>query len=137
MKPGTSRASERGRVGEDAAADFLQHRGLRIIERNWRWGPLELDMICRDGATLVFVEVRLRRARGLVAPVCSITPAKRHNLIRAARAYLAREGDPDTPCRFDLVCVVDTGATLQLEHHRHVLALCETVGSGDASWQPW
>lgn len=137
MNPGKPRTSERGRAGEDAAADFLQRRGLCVIERNWRWGPLELDIICRDGDTLVFVEVRLRRAGGPVAPVCSVTPAKRRNFIRAARAYLAHKGDPDAPCRFDLICVVDTGATLQLEHHRHVLALCETVGRGDAAWQPW
>ncbi len=98
---------------------------------------MELDLVCLDGDTLVFVEVRLRRAGGLADPALSVTPTKRRNLVRAARAYLAATGAADMPCRFDLVCVTDVDGTLQTEHHRHVLALCETVGRGDASWQPW
>ena len=126
-----------GKAGEDAAAEFLRSEGLSILHRNWRSGPLELDLICREGGTLVFVEVRTRAAGGLVSPAESVTAAKRRSLIRAARAYLSGSGDQEAPCRFDLVSVVDAGTTLNVEHHRHVFALCETLGGGDAAWQPW
>lgn len=126
----------RGKGGEDAAARLLERSGMRILARNWRCGRLELDVVCQDGETLVFVEVRTRSRGGLVSPAESLTPAKRRNFMRAARAYLAKSGEWDRPCRFDFVCVLDAGATLELEHHRHV-DLTEFMGGGNTSWQPW
>lgn len=49
-----------GRAGEDAAATLLHSHGMCILARNWRSGPLELDLVCREGDTLVFVEVKTR-----------------------------------------------------------------------------
>ena len=135
----TGRAVERrsrGQAGEDAAARLLERSGMRILARNWRCGRLELDMVCRDGDTLVFVEVRTRLKGGLVSPAESLTPAKRRHFMRAAQAYLAESGAWNLPCRFDFVCVLDTGSTLELEHHRHV-DLSESMGGGNTSWQPW
>ena len=129
-------ASARGKAGEEAAAQLLERSGMRILARNWRHGRLELDIVCRDGNTLVFVEVRTRSKGGLVSPAASLTPAKQRNFLQAARAYLAENEAWAFPCRFDLVCVLDTGATLEVEHCRHV-ELSETVGGGHTSWQPW
>lgn len=128
---------KRGRLGEDAAATFLEKRGFRVLARNWRCGPHELDVICMDADTLVFVEVRTRAVRGMVSPAESLTPTKRRNLMKAARDYLAENGLWAVPCRFDLVCVRAAGATLELEHIPDVLEFSETLDSGDASWQPW
>ncbi len=132
----TDGRKERGQAGEDAAARLLERAGMRILARNWRCGRLELDIVCRDGETLVFVEVRTRLRGGLVSPAESLTPAKQRNFMRAARAYLAENDAWNHPCRFDLVCVLDAGATLELEHHRHV-ELSESLGGGHTSWQPW
>ncbi len=109
-----------GQAGESAAAALLQKKGMKIVARNWRNGSLELDLICLDGATLVFVEVRTRRAGGMLLPVETMTSAKRRSFTRAAQAYLSAEGLWNRPCRFDLVCVTARSSVppfdLQLEH---------------------
>ena len=118
---------EKGRAGEDAAADWLEKAGMRILARNWRSGSYELDL----------VEVRLRGKGSLASPEASMTPAKCRSVVKAARAYLSASGEWDVPCRFDLVCVRDAGATFELDYYRHVFDISEIMGSGDAAWQPW
>ena len=117
--------------------DWLEKAGLRILARNWRSGSYELDLVCRDGDELVFVEVRLRGKGSLASPEASMTPAKCRSVVKAARAYLSASGEWDVPCRFDLVCVRDAGATFELDYYRHVFDISEIMGSGDAAWQPW
>lgn len=96
----------RGRQGEALAARHLKNGGLEILDKNIRIGGGELDLVCRDGATVVFVEVRLRRAGAPVSAAESITPAKRQKWRRAAAAWLQRHHPADPPdCRFDAVCV--------------------------------
>ncbi|MEG1610434.1 MAG: YraN family protein [Bilophila sp.] len=131
---------DRGKAGEDAAEALLKRSGFRILHRNWRKGSRELDLVAMDGDTLVFVEVRTRRAGGLISPMESLHPAKCRHVVQAATSYLAENGQWDTPCRFDFVCVVDTGTTLELEHVRHVDLseyATKTVGRCNATWQPW
>ena len=91
-----------GARAEDLAAAFLEARGLAVIERNFRRRRGEVDIVARDGATLVFVEVRLRRRDDYGGAGASITAAKRARLIAAAQLYLARGGN-DRPCRFDAI----------------------------------
>lgn len=97
-----SKHAESGAEAERLAAAFLETRGLSIVERNFRRRCGELDLIARDGSTLVFVEVRLRRNRAFGGAAASITAAKRARLVRAAGLYLGRLHE--TPnCRFDAV----------------------------------
>lgn len=98
-------SSARGAAGAQAealAADFLARRGLAIVERNWRRRCGELDLIARDGDTLVFVEVRLRTRGDFGGAAASITAAKRARMVAAAGHYLAGLGRTP-PCRFDAV----------------------------------
>ena len=89
-----------GRQAEASAAVFLQQQGLQLVERNYRSRHGEIDLIARDGATLVFVEVRLRSGNTFGGAAASITAAKRAKLAQTARHYLATL--PVTPpCRFD------------------------------------
>ena len=90
-----------GAAAEQLAADYLQGRGLRLVERNFRVRGGEIDLVCRDGATTVFVEVRLRSRSDFGGAAASITIAKQARLILAARHWLQRHGE--TPCRFDCV----------------------------------
>ena len=91
-----------GRSAEAIAANHLRGQGLSIVGRNVRSRHGEIDLVMRDGATLVFVEVRLRRPGRFGTAADSITAAKRTRLIAAAREYLATL--PRTPaCRFDAV----------------------------------
>ncbi len=78
-----------GRAAEEAASDHLVARGFRILGRNVRIGPLELDVVARDGALVALVEVRARREGALVGALASITPEKQRRLLRAAAGLLA------------------------------------------------
>jgi len=102
-------AQARGSAAEDRAARFLEQKRLQIVDRNYRIRGGEIDLICRDGTTVVFVEVRLRSRADYGGAAASITPAKQARLILAARHWLARHGE--VPCRFD--CVLIDGDNLQ------------------------
>jgi putative endonuclease len=91
-----------GADAERRAERFLRARGLSLVERNYRCRFGEIDLVMRDGETLVFVEVRLRTHAGFGGPAASITTAKRGRLLRAARHYLASLGRAPR-CRFDAV----------------------------------
>ena len=91
-----------GTQAEQLAARFLQQRGLSLLQQNYRCRYGEIDLILQDGATLVFVEVRLRSRSDFGGAAASIDHAKQQRLIRTAQHYLATL--PDTPpCRFDAV----------------------------------
>lgn len=115
-----------GRHAEHLAALFLQRKGYGIIARNWRCALGEIDLITRDGQTLVFVEVRARRAaqRGLAEE--SITPAKQRRLAALAEAYLhalQETGSPwPGPWRIDAIAVrVAPDGTFSLRHVEHAV----------------
>lgn len=90
-----------GHVAEQLAGQYLTRQGLVIVARNYRCRGGEVDLICRDGATLVFVEVRLRSSGRFGGAAASITPRKQARIILAARHYLT--GRAECPCRFDAV----------------------------------
>jgi putative endonuclease len=94
-----------GRAAEQLAAELLEGLGLRVIARNWRRPEGELDIVAVDAATCVFVEVRSRTGTELGHPLESITPAKRAQVIRAARLYLAESPWPGGAYRFDVIAV--------------------------------
>ena len=99
-----------GRLAEELAARFLERRGLAVLERNVRCRGGELDLVCRDGKTLVFVEVRLRRNAAYGGAGASITTRKQQRVVLAARHYLAAHRQSARACRFD--CVLLDGATI-------------------------
>lgn len=99
---------ERGKAAEEAAAAYLARQGLTLVERNWRCKGGEIDLIMRDGKTLVFVEVRARNNARFGGAAASITAVKQARVAHAAQLYLARlKAVP--PCRFDAV-LFDGGA---------------------------
>lgn len=108
MKQAKAEKSDKGKLGEQWAADYLVKKGLRVVERNFRVRGGEIDLICRDGAMTVFVEVRLRSRSDFGGAAASITAAKQRRLIVAARHWLLRHGE--VPCRFDCVLLTGTGA---------------------------
>jgi putative endonuclease len=97
-----SRTGASGAGAEAIAAEYLMRRGLAIVSRNFRTRAGEIDLIARDGATLVFVEVRMRRSQRFGGALESITAAKRARIVAAANGYLALIGR-EPPCRFDAI----------------------------------
>jgi putative endonuclease len=91
-----------GSGAEERAAAFLEAHGLSILSRNFRTRLGEIDLVARDGATLVFVEVRYRAGESFGGALESITAAKRRRIAAAASQYLDRLG-AQPPCRFDVV----------------------------------
>ena len=97
-------AQAAGGIGEDEAARFLTRHGLELLARNYRTRHGEIDLIARDGDTLVFVEVRLRSDARFGGALESITSRKRSRIIAAARGYLMHMRRLPA-CRFDVVCI--------------------------------
>ena len=92
---------KRGAEAEDLAARYLARKGLAVLEKNFRVRGGEIDLICRDGDSLVFVEVRLRSNSEYGGAAASITPTKQRRIIQAARHWLAKHGEQ--ACRFDCI----------------------------------
>jgi putative endonuclease len=95
-----------GVQAEQWAVRYLQQQGLKLVEQNYRSRFGEIDLIMQEGASLVFVEVRLRRNANFGGAAASIDAHKQQRLIRTAHQYLA--GLAHTPpCRFDAVLMDD------------------------------
>lgn len=94
-----------GEYGEGLACAELTRRGYAILARRYRTRLGEIDIVARDGAVLVFVEVKTRNAARHGGPLAAVTPQKQRRLTRMALDYLARSGTGGTPCRFDVVAV--------------------------------
>jgi putative endonuclease len=92
----------RGRVGESAAARWLERSGYRILQTNYSRRPGEIDVVALDGDILCFVEVKARSTPTFGSGVEGISRRKRQRLARAARLYLAESGWQG-PCRFDVL----------------------------------
>lgn len=95
-----------GDAFEKLAADYLTQHGFRVLHANYTCKGGELDLVCDDHGTLVFVEVRSRASDENGAPEETISPLKRRRIIFAARHYLATQLRGDEPaCRFDVVAI--------------------------------
>ncbi|GAB1252918.1 hypothetical protein Defa_04050 [Desulfovibrio sp. TH_2024_36128] len=89
VRPATAPAAAHlrlGSAGEDAAAELLTGAGCTLLARNWRQARLELDMVCLDGDTIVFVEVKTRSSERYGGPAYAVGLSKQRVLCRAARA---------------------------------------------------
>jgi putative endonuclease len=108
-----------GQRGENVAARYLRNSGYTIIVRNFRCNLGEIDIVAKDGKTLVFVEVKTRAADE-PTPEDQVNTVKRHQLTKAAKLYLTRYGIPQPPARFDVVAIVwPEGRDPQIRHTPH------------------
>lgn len=101
----------KGRAGESRAEAFLRGAGYEVLERNVRVPGGEIDLICRDGATLVFVEVKARGSRSFGSALSAVDARKRTRLRRLAADY-AQIVAPKATCRFDVVALDGDRMTL-------------------------
>ena len=94
-----------GISGEDLACAELQRRGYAIVERRHRTRFGEIDIIAKDGVTIVFVEVKARMTQEFGGAAAAMTGWKQRRIARMAADYLARQKLHDCPCRFDVVAI--------------------------------
>ncbi|MBK7384124.1 MAG: YraN family protein [Flavobacteriales bacterium] len=94
-----------GAQGEQLACRYLEEHGFEIVERNWRYGRHEIDIIAKQGAELVFVEVKTRSTDQHGEPEEAVKKGKRGRVIKAANAYVQATG-ADLRVRFDIVSII-------------------------------
>ena len=108
-----------GQRGENVAARYLRNLGYKIIVRNFRCDLGEIDIVAKDGKTLVFVEVKTRSYDD-PTPEDQVNEVKRHKITKSAKLYLSRYGTPQPPARFDVVAIVwPDGREPQIRHTPH------------------
>ncbi len=105
-----------GSDGEDLAVRFLQKKGYRIVARNYKTPVGEIDIIARDGDTIVFIEVKTRTDISFGYPFEAVNKRKRQKLKNLALLYLKRQGK-ESPVRFDVLSIfcMDNGKK-DIEH---------------------
>jgi putative endonuclease len=109
-----------GKTGEDLACTELERRGYEIVARRWRRRYGEIDIIARDGSTLVFIEVKARDSRAFGDGAEAVTFWKRRTIVQLAREYAASYRWTGKPCRFDVV-------TIHLDQGRPVVELFQNA----------
>lgn len=96
-------ARARGALGEVRAEQFLCSRGMEILARNAVFPGAEIDLIARDGQTIVFIEVKTRLSSRGASGREAVTPAKQRRICQGALAYLAQNGLMSAQARFDVI----------------------------------
>ena len=113
-----------GERGEAIAEAYLRGRGFTILEKNYRGKTGEIDIVAREGDTIVFVEVKARRNLAYGPPQLAVTPFKQRQISRTALAWLAHHRKPNAIARFDVIAILVPEHELpQIEHIRNAFEL--------------
>ena len=112
------RGPRAGLEGEDLACRHLAAQGYAILARNFRCRSGEVDVVARDGAVTVFVEVKHRRGSGHGAGHESVTFGKRRRIVRAARIFASARGLSESPLRFDVISIDEVDGRKAIRHDR-------------------
>lgn len=103
-----------GNTGEDAAVAVVRAAGYKVVERNYRCRSGEIDLVCRDGRELVFVEVKYRRSTACGSPLAAVTPRKQQHITEAALHYIRERRCERCPIRFDVVAIGPAGTNPEI-----------------------
>jgi putative endonuclease len=104
-----------GKTGEEFAVKFLSEKGYAIVDRNWRWGRHEIDIIARHGTTIVIIEVKTRKTEWDCEPESAVVPRKQKILVAAANAWVRYRKQPGE-VRFDVITVIIGSAKHTINH---------------------
>jgi len=122
--PVRSSNSSVGGAGESIAVTYLKGQGFKIVECNFRSVCGEIDVVARDGRTIVFVEVKCRKNENYGPPQLAVTPFKQRQISKAALVWLSRKRLFDAEARFDVVAIVlHDHEVPEIEHIRNAFEL--------------
>ena len=113
-----------GQIGEDLAVCYLENQGYIIVERNYRMRMGEIDIIARDGESLVFVEVKTRRSSRFGSPFDAVDFRKQQQVSRVALAYMTRHRCEEMPVRFDVIGVLIERPSSTIELIKNAFEYC-------------
>ena len=105
-----------GELGERVAARWLERQGWRVVQRRFRNGRRDIDLIMERDGTVAFVEVKARRGDRFGTPVEAVNWRKQRELARSAHVWIDRHGRPEEDYRFDVVGVLVEGARVRVRH---------------------
>jgi putative endonuclease len=112
----TNYKQEFGRKSEALAEEYLKRKGLNILKRNYRCGHKEIDLVGKDGNTIVFIEVKAGRSKDFGAPQERVDLRKQRNLTEAAYHFIQEENITDCDFRFDVVAISYQKGKEKIDH---------------------
>ncbi|MBL1215088.1 MAG: YraN family protein [Ignavibacteriae bacterium] len=95
-----------GKIGEDLAEEYLLNKGYKILQRNYRYGHGEIDIIAKDKNILVFIEVKTRNNLEFGPPELAVTKNKQRQIRKIAESYLYEKEIKETDCRIDVIAIL-------------------------------
>ena len=107
--------NDTGVKGEDLACLYLEEKGYAILEKNWRFGREEIDIIAQQSETLVVAEVKTRSGSFFGEPEEFVNRQKQKNLIKAINTYIEKN-NLDLEVRFDIIGVILSGKNHRINH---------------------
>jgi putative endonuclease len=107
--------NELGKKGEELAARFVSKLGYEILEKNYRFKKLELDIIAEHNNELIIIEVKTRQSRYLAGPEITVTKGKQKSIIKAAHQYIM-EQELDLQTRFDIISIILNEKETDIDH---------------------
>jgi len=112
-----------GELGERIAERWLRARGWRVVQRRFRSGHRDIDLVVEREGVIAFVEVKARRGEGFGGPIEAVNWRKQMELGRSARVWVARHGRPSDAYRFDVVGVLVDGERVRIRHVQGAFSL--------------
>jgi putative endonuclease len=107
--------TEFGLKGEEVACNLLVSKGYQILDRNFRWSHLEIDIIAKSNDQLIFAEVKTRTTALFGEPYLAVSRAKQKQLIRAANAYIQQK-KLESEVRFDVFSIIMNSKETKVDH---------------------
>jgi putative endonuclease len=112
-----------GELGERIAERFLRGRGWRVLQRRFRTGHRDIDLVMEREGVVAFVEVKARRGNGFGGPVEAVGWRKQRELGRSARVWIDRHGRSVEAYRFDVVGILVAGERVRIRHVENAFSL--------------
>ncbi|MFT4525430.1 MAG: putative endonuclease [Granulosicoccus sp.] len=104
-----------GNKGEDLAANLLEQKGYEVLDRNWRWGRYEVDIVAQQKDILVVAEVKTRQSNYFGEPEEFVSSAQQKRLVESANAYIEKH-DLDLEVRFDIISIIYNSRQRKVHH---------------------
>jgi len=112
-----------GEIGERVAERWLRRKGWRIVQRRFRNGRRDIDLVAERDGLIAFVEVKARKGAEFGLPVEAVNWRKQRELSRSAHVWIERHGRPDESYRFDVIGVLVQGSAVRVRHVENAFAL--------------
>ena len=112
-----------GEIGERVAERWLRRKGWRIVQRRFRNGRRDIDLVVERDGLIAFVEVKARKGTEFGLPVEAVNWRKQRELSRSAHVWIERHGRPEDSYRFDVIGVLVEGATVRVRHVENAFSL--------------